>query len=201
MRDDFAQHVTRTVAARVGNRCSNPECRAQTSGPQVDSAKSLNLGVAAHITAASPGGPRYQPSLTPENRSSTTNAIWLCHNCAKLIDNDTARFTENTLRNWKLKAEEQAFSEIGRPGPTSLGESPVQDKWCTLDYIEAAGIAERLRQEGYRLRWARAEKLPTYTDLKGWEIVVWEQPDKSLVRFKVRSQPSEYMILLKKQGS
>jgi len=83
MRDDFNIDVKRTLAARVGNRCSNPACLALTSGPQKRSAKSLNIGVAAHITAASPGGPRYDSQLTQENREGIENGIWLCQNCAK----------------------------------------------------------------------------------------------------------------------
>lgn len=75
MRDDFNEDVKRAVAARAGNRCSNPDCRALTSGPQVDITKSLNVGVAAHITAASPGGPRYNASLTPKDRRHADNAM------------------------------------------------------------------------------------------------------------------------------
>lgn len=45
MRDDFAEDVKRTLAARVGNVCSNPDCRALTSGPQDDSAKALNVRI------------------------------------------------------------------------------------------------------------------------------------------------------------
>jgi hypothetical protein len=33
-------------------------------------------------------GPRYDPVLTVEQRCSVANGIWLCQNCAKLIDND-----------------------------------------------------------------------------------------------------------------
>jgi len=55
MRDDFSEEVKRIVASRVGYRCSNPDCRAPTSGPQIDIKKSLNVGVAAHITGASSG--------------------------------------------------------------------------------------------------------------------------------------------------
>jgi hypothetical protein len=92
MRDDFSEEVKRTVAARVGHLCSNPKCRAPTSGPQIDSSKALNVGVASHITAASPGGPRYDQALTPDQRKSADNALWLCQTCGKLVDNDKLRF-------------------------------------------------------------------------------------------------------------
>jgi hypothetical protein len=101
MRDDFTEEVKRTLAARVNSRCSNPECRAQTTGPQDDATKAVNVGVAAHITAASAGGPRYDPTLSPEKRRHSDNGIWLCQNCAKLADSDVLRFHETLLRAWK----------------------------------------------------------------------------------------------------
>jgi hypothetical protein len=42
--------VKRIIAARVAYLCSRPECRAQTTGPQIDPVKALNIGVAAHIS-------------------------------------------------------------------------------------------------------------------------------------------------------
>ncbi|HEY6342147.1 MAG TPA: hypothetical protein VIY49_11695 [Bryobacteraceae bacterium] len=126
-RDDFRTEVKRAVAARVGSICSNPECLAPTRGPQDDPAGTLNLGVAAHITAASPGGPRYDPSLSPEDRSSAPNGIWLCQNCAKLIDNDPLRFPAEVLRAWKTLAEHRARSTIGK-APVPASESEAQRK-------------------------------------------------------------------------
>ncbi len=66
-RDDFKIDVKETLALRVGIRCSNPNCRQQTSGPQQDPAKSVNVGVAAHITAASAGGARYDKLLSKDD--------------------------------------------------------------------------------------------------------------------------------------
>src|SRR6266436_1985420 len=117
MRDDFPEEVKRTVAARVGNICSNPQCHALTSGPQDDPAKALNVGVAAHITSAASGGPRYNAALTGDERRSSENAIWLCQNCAKLVDNDVSQFTEKLLQAWKTIAEHEAFSTIGKTRP------------------------------------------------------------------------------------
>jgi hypothetical protein len=114
MRDDFTEDVKRAIASRVANRCSNPVCGAVTSGPQIDPAKAVNVGVAAHITAASPGGPRYDPSLTPEQRSHAGNGIWLCQTCAKLVDNDPLRYPADLLREWKAKTEETALSQVGK---------------------------------------------------------------------------------------
>lgn len=114
MSDDFSEAVKRVLAHRVGNHCSNPDCRASTSGPQDDPTKAVNLGVAAHITAASAGGPRYDLELLPEERSGPSNGIWLCQNCAKLIDNDPARSSVEILRKWKSHAEAEAKAHVGK---------------------------------------------------------------------------------------
>lgn len=111
-RDDFAKRIIGTLADRAGNRCSNPGCHKSTSGPRTDPTAAINIGVAAHITAAAPDGPRYDPSLTREERSHPDNGIWLCQNCAKLIDNDPVRYPTHLLRQWKAQAEAEALTAI-----------------------------------------------------------------------------------------
>ena len=126
-RDDFTAPVKRQLAARVAHKCSNPRCRASTSGPQLDEAGSVNLGVAAHITAASPNGPRFDSSLIPEERCGAENGIWLCQNCAKLIDSDVKRFTARVLLDWKEQAESAARAEMGRTSEAG-SPSPQSDR-------------------------------------------------------------------------
>jgi hypothetical protein len=115
--------------------CSNPDCQRGTAGPQDDVRKSVNVGVAAHITAASPSGPRYDLNLTSEQRCAIENGIWLCQTCAKLIDNDCIRFTPALLRQWKQRAEESASSAIIAPKEIRdlrLRVSPTRKRWEQL---------------------------------------------------------------------
>jgi hypothetical protein len=112
MRDDFNSQIKDTLSKRVGLHCSNPNCRALTSGPNSLEDKATNIGVAAHITAASVKGPRYNPSMTPRERSSIKNGIWLCQSCAKLVDNDPLRYTVDLLQEWKNKAEIETDLEL-----------------------------------------------------------------------------------------
>lgn len=126
MRDDFLPSVRELLAKRVGYRCSNPGCRQPTSGPQEDQSKVVNVGVASHITAASADGPRYDPSLTPEQRKAPANGIWLCQKCGKLVDNDPIRYTVENLLEWKRTAEETAIREIeGNPKAAVPPSSPA----------------------------------------------------------------------------
>jgi hypothetical protein len=112
MRDDFSLSVKDVLAKRVGFRCSNPAGRKATSGPQDDPAKSINIGVAAHVTAASPDGPRYDPALSSDVRQDVTNGIWLCQDCAKLVDNDENRYSVEVLQRWKAISESAALRAL-----------------------------------------------------------------------------------------
>lgn len=85
-RDDFPKETNRTLCDRVGALCSNPDCRAPTKAAHTDDDRAVSVGVACHINAAAPGGPRYDPAQTPEQRSSIDNGIWLCATCGTLID-------------------------------------------------------------------------------------------------------------------
>jgi len=91
-------------------KCSYPDCRVPTSGPSGDGGVT-NIGVAAHISAASPGGARYDESISPAVRSDMSNGIWLCQLHAKLIDDDELTYSVSVLRDWKETAEHMAALE------------------------------------------------------------------------------------------
>ena len=114
-RDDFSEATKRILANRAGVRCSNPSCRKPTSGANADPNKITNIGVAAHICAAAPGGPRYDPTMTEEERKYSHNGIWLCQSCSKLIDSDTTRYSKETLVAWKTVAEKASALELEYP--------------------------------------------------------------------------------------
>ena len=111
-RDDFSARTKEILAKRVAFCCSNPNCGIKTVGPNSKSDTFTNIGIAAHITAAAKGGPRYNCFLTPEQRSSEMNGIWLCQNCAHLIDVDIEKYPETLLRKWKQIAENSAYRDI-----------------------------------------------------------------------------------------
>ena len=126
MRDDFSQATKDILARRVNYLCSNPDCPLATIGPHSDSQKAVNKGVAAHITAAAPGGKRYDVSLTSEQRSGADNGIWLCQNCAKLVDSDEKRYHVDLLRAWKLVAESKVAHSIQSNSPLTAIKSTRQ---------------------------------------------------------------------------
>jgi hypothetical protein len=134
MRDDFPAAVKSKLAQRVRHTCSNPGCSAPTAGPREDRHGAVNIGVAGHISGASPGGPRYNPNLTPEQRRDISNGIWLCQTCGKLIDSDEPRFTEGLLRAWKTLAEEHARLSLGKTAAAYAAEKmPFLELYLELD--------------------------------------------------------------------
>tara|TARA_R110001606_G_scaffold174177_1_gene320804 strand:+ start:6291 stop:10526 length:4236 start_codon:yes stop_codon:yes gene_type:complete len=74
----------------------------------------MNIGVAAHICAAASGvgARRYRADMTPDQRKSHENGIWLCQDCAKAIDSDDPIFTEAFLHSWKQKHSEDMWRSV-----------------------------------------------------------------------------------------
>lgn len=114
MRDDFPENIKNTLAKRVAFICSNPACNMSTIGPNSNANSTTSIGVAAHITAASPGGKRYDHSANTEKRASIENAIWLCQSCSKLIDSDESKYSIKLLNEWKLRAENKAAERLNK---------------------------------------------------------------------------------------
>jgi hypothetical protein len=140
-RDDFSRRTIETLAKRVGYLCSNPECRIQTVGPAQGDDRAVIVGVAAHITAAAQGGPRYDASLTQEQRRHQSNGIWLCQIHGKQIDSDEVHFTVETLRAWKQAAESAAADAITRLQPVrqpAAVAGPADDE--DLEFVHSLGL-------------------------------------------------------------
>lgn len=148
---DFSTNTIETLAKRVAYSCSRATCRRSTVGPHSKSDKSTLVGEAAHICAASPGGPRFDESMTDEERGSASNGIWLCPSCATEIDKDTGRFPVVLLQRWKATAEAEAAQALERPSYQQLGipRSPFappieyqrQALGQILDHMRRSGVS------------------------------------------------------------
>jgi len=121
-RDNFSKKTINLLAERVGFLCSNPACGCHTVGPNQQDNKSTRIGKAAHITAAAPGGPRFEYGLAPALRAGIANGIWLCSNCADLIDKDQQAYSAPLLRVWKENAELKMSQSIKAIYEINAGE-------------------------------------------------------------------------------
>ena len=152
-RDDFSARTRKTLAERVGFCCSNPDCRRKTIGPNSDPIKSSSIGEAAHIRAAAPNGPRYDPSMTSKERASVENGIWLCSNCARLIDVDSNKYTIELLKQWKRQAEQNAEEEI-----SSRDGNKVRNR----EKRKEASAKEKIGKNNRKSNQLRAKQLIVY---------------------------------------
>jgi hypothetical protein len=187
MRDDFPLKTIETLAKRVGCRCSNPGCRKLTSGPHEEAHKSVNIGVAAHITAAAPGGKRYNPGLSSEERKSIENGMWLCQNCGKLIDSNEQKYSVEILEAWKHEAEQQAQSEVEKSMSQAFSGRPIDD--CVLtDYLRTI-----TRQAKETEDWRDGRYVGTQAQLPLKVQTV--KPQESLEQTKKQEAPQKFNVL------
>jgi len=154
-RDDFSAPVKALLAVRAGHRCSYPQCGQVTSGPSGTSEGSINIGVAAHITGASPGGRRHDARLTPEERASYANGIWMCQNHAHAIDVDDPCTVEQ-LQAWKASAVTAArVGVLGRGGEGNSLSLDLADIYPGIPPNLAIGTT--LERCGISKVWGRSE--------------------------------------------
>lgn len=124
-RDEFTERTKLQIAKRAGWHCSDPSCRRLTIGANSDGTDEINLGTAAHICAAAPGGPRYDPDQTPAQRKSADNGIWMCRLHGTAVDAKDSKFTVELLREWKAQSQKDSWRG------TLYGEGPLTPAWRT----------------------------------------------------------------------
>lgn len=111
-RANFTQKVKKLIESAAGHQCSFPACNRRTIGPGPSSEYLSNSGYAAHIFAASSGGPRGQGGLSKSELKSAANGIWLCGRHAKLVDNNRGQsYPAETLLSYKALHEARVALE------------------------------------------------------------------------------------------
>ena len=111
-RDDFTSPTKRKIERQALSHCSNPNCRRVTHAASSDRQGEIRIGIAAHICAAAPGGPRYDSKMTSEKRASTSNGIWLCDVHARAIDAKDSKFSVELLHEWKRRTDEASWKSV-----------------------------------------------------------------------------------------
>jgi hypothetical protein len=165
-RDNFNQQTIDILAKRVAFVCSNPDCKVSTIGPHTNNGKPLSIGIAAHITAAAVGGPRYDPDMAPLDRMSISNGIHLCSNCATVIDKDVDKFPVSLLNTWKQQAEDEALQKLGK---SSLPES-VSIPFIEPDLVWQSGGRWHRGYSEKNVEKAKKSALGIHDAIVDWEL-------------------------------
>lgn len=88
-----------------GNRCAFPGCNHEI----IDENGTL-VAELCHIEAAMPGGERFNPKMTNEERAQAANLLFLCHKHHKITD-DVNEFSVTKMREIK-RNHERLFRNI-----------------------------------------------------------------------------------------
>ena len=150
-RDNFDKAVSDALAKRAAYICSNPECRTHTIAPSPgEETKFIYIGKAAHICAASSGGPRFNSKMSSKERKSINNGIFLCSNCAEMIDkNEGIDFPVEILQQWKIQHEKWVGDNLNKQ---SLEETEPKQVFNVTSKNQQGGITAGIVNVGPRPR-------------------------------------------------
>ncbi len=131
LRDRVPPAQEKVVIARSGNKCAYPQCGLElTIDPRSVGDQPKATGKVAHIAAASPGGPRYDETMTRTQRRSAGNLVYLCGPHHDAIDSQLEYHTREFLLDAK-RAHEEAVERAVR---SALGEVTYEELMvvCTV---------------------------------------------------------------------
>jgi hypothetical protein len=163
----------------------------------------VNIGVAAHITAAALGGPRFDPSLTPRQRCSASNGIWLCQNDGKLVDNDEQQYPVALLRQWKADAEATAERALRQPRRASEVR-PAASSQASLErraQLLEAEIERNMQLTGRGAGQPERIHLDIFIKVGESDGVDQSEPDLMRTLYELRTRTSELPQLAPYGGS
>jgi tetratricopeptide (TPR) repeat protein len=104
-RKPISESTLKRLFSLSGNKCAFPGCQTRL----VDRDKNF-LAQICHIEAAEPGGQRYNPNQTDDERRSYRNLIILCANHHKVTD-DVVKYPTSRLAEMKLNHEENYLED------------------------------------------------------------------------------------------
>jgi len=93
------KEALRDLAIRSKNKCAFPAC-----DHTILSEEGVYVAELCHIEAAEPGGPRYNPNQTDEERRAPSNLLFLCHE-HHTVTNDVVQYPVARLQEMKRAHE------------------------------------------------------------------------------------------------
>ncbi|MGE0730198.1 MAG: hypothetical protein AB7Q92_19310 [Acidimicrobiia bacterium] len=101
---------TRMALAALGRGCYYPACRTPSfAWAAGEPWFALQI---AHIAAAEPGGPRWDPDMTDDQRRGFANVVLLCAGHHTAVDRQPDRYPAEILHRWKQVREGAAATQL-----------------------------------------------------------------------------------------
>lgn len=135
-RPSLTASVLRALFARSGNQCAYPGCTHEI----VDSENTL-VGQVCHIEAAMPGGQRFNPEQTGEQRHGEENLILLCYRHHKETD-DVEYFSVAALKKIKADHEKEFGRNLFKIDESALYKlsADMDQFWLKIDGVNEANF-------------------------------------------------------------
>src|SRR6266480_5080536 len=89
------------------NRCAFPQCNM----PIVEDSGTIT-GIVCDIKVRKPGGPRYDPGQSAQERHAADNLVLMCSRHSKIVDSDPLRFTVELIHEIKSVHERSRLLEL-----------------------------------------------------------------------------------------
>jgi hypothetical protein len=106
----YADLTLKTLFSLAGNECAFPGC----TMPVFDTTHGVLIGQICHIKGKSPGGPRYDPNQTEEERNGYKNLLVMCAAHNKIVDDEATRdqFPVELLTQFKQSHEVRSRNSV-----------------------------------------------------------------------------------------
>ncbi|MDX8367873.1 hypothetical protein [Cytobacillus sp. IB215665] len=134
--------VLRELYLKSGNQCAFPGCT------QLLIDKDGNfIGQVCHIEAAMPGGPRFNPKQTDEERRAYSNLMLLCYE-HHIVTDDVKKYSVSVLKNMKKKHEKK-YTDI---------VSKIQESISDITESQYSTLAKNCKGINKELDWGHNQK-------------------------------------------
>lgn len=168
----FSNRTVYQLAEAADHCCAR--CHHKTSYFDANTNKRIGFGRAAHIVAASSGGPRSDPLYTVEQLKAADNGVHLCANCADLVDKDPDRNPVEYLQNMQRAAEARTLASVMQPGFSDAVLTSDQAQRLSLFLRKASdSVAQLFLSKGYSgwegsWNWCEYQKAKSFVTECSW---------------------------------
>lgn len=122
-RKAYKEDVARRLQILSGNKCAFPTC---TTEILVSGDADTYVGQICHICAANPGGPRYNPDQTDDERNGFENLMIMCATHNTVIDRNVKKYTVEVLL--KMKDDHESQFRANTEADTTIVEKLLEEK-------------------------------------------------------------------------
>lgn len=137
----YKPRTVRKLDTLSGNKCAAPGCPRALIARDKESIVSK----ICHIEAANPKGPRYNPSMSDDDRRHFNNLILLCDECHIIIDNkdNESKYPVQLLKDWKMAHESKQIERLNS-NTSLLSQAISAISQCNFDAVEQINSGESI---------------------------------------------------------